>query len=475
MTASAEHDDDVAATAASESTTAHPVATLAASILGSSLAFIDGSVINVALPTIGQSLGAGPAALAWTINAYLLPLGALILFGGAAGDHYGRRRVFLIGLVLFLAASVLCMFAPTQAWLLAGRGLQGIGAALLMPNSLALLGATFTGEERGRAIGTWAAIGAIAGAVGPVIGGWIVDHLGWRPIFLINVPIALGAMWLAVRYVHESRDRRPGSRLDWTGGVVATLALGIFIWGLTAAAEPSTPKWTIGLAIVGGLALMALFVRIERMRGDDALMPRALFGTSTFAGLSLLTFFLYAALGGLIVLLPYVLIRIGHYSGIEAGAAMLPIPLLIGVGSRMMGNIAARIGGRWLLSGGALIVTVGLALYARIDGAGIDYWRDILPPTLIVAIGMAISVAPLTTSVMGSVDADHVGAASGFNSALARIGGLIATALLGFVFAADTTGGILVSRVHVAAIIGAASCMLAALCAVALIRAPDPQ
>lgn len=474
-TSPAGNDRVATATASGSNSARHPTATLAASILGSSLAFIDGSVINVALPTIGQSLGAGPAALAWTINAYLLPLGALILFGGAAGDHYGRRRIFLLGLALFLVASVLCMLAPSQPWLLVGRGLQGIGAALLMPNSLALLGANFTGEERGRAIGTWAAVGAIAGAVGPVIGGWIVDHLGWRPIFLINVPIALGAMWLAFHYVEESRDRRPGSRLDWIGGVVATLALGIVVWGLTAAADPSTHHWTIALALVSGLALMALFVWIERMRGDDALMPRALFGTSTFAGLSLLTFFLYAALGGLIVLLPYVLIRIGHYSGIEAGAAMLPIPLLIGIGSRLMGKVAARIGGRWLLSGGALIVAIGLALYARIDGNGIDYWRDILPPTLIVAIGMAISVAPLTTSVMGSVDADHVGAASGFNSALARIGGLIATALLGFVFAADTSGGMLQSRVHVAAIVGAVSCVLAALCGAALIRAADSQ
>jgi EmrB/QacA subfamily drug resistance transporter len=474
MSHNAPCDHGFASKVKSGGTARHPVAVLAASILGSSLAFIDGSVVNVALPSIGRSLDAGPAALAWTINAYLLPLGALILFGGAAGDHYGRRRVFLIGLIVFLVASVFCMFAPGQSWLLAGRGLQGIGAALLMPNSLALLGATFSGEERGRAIGTWAAVGAIAGAVGPVIGGWIVDHFGWRPIFLINVPIALGAVWLALAYVEESRDRRKGSRLDWLGGLVATLGLGVIVWALTAAADPSTPRWTIILAALTGLAFIAAFVAIEIRRGDDALMPIALFGTSTFAGLSLLTFFLYAALGGLIVLLPYVLIRVGHYSGIGAGAAMLPVPILIGAGSRLMGKVAARIGGRWLLSGGALIVATGLALYARIDAAVIDYWRDILPPTLIVAIGMAISVAPLTTSVMGSVDADHVGAASGFNSALARIGGLIATALLGFVFAAPSIDA-LTHRVHGAAIVGAACSVLAAICAFALIRTPDER
>jgi len=475
MNTSAPCDHVIASHATLEGSTKHPVATLAASILGSSLAFIDGSVVNVALPAIGRSLDAGPAALAWTINAYLLPLGALILFGGAAGDHYGRRRMFLLGLGVFLVASMLCMLAPSLAWLLAGRGLQGIGAALLMPNSLALLGANFSGEARGRAIGTWAAVGAIAGAVGPLIGGWIVDHLGWRPIFLINVPIALGAVWLALRYVEESRDRRTGSRLDWPGGFVATLALGVIVWALTASAEPSTARMTIVVALLVGLACMILFVVIELRRGNDALMPLALFGTSTFAGLSLLTFFLYAALGGLIVLLPYVLIRAGHYSGIEAGAAMLPIPILIGIGSRLMGKVAAQIGGRWLLSCGAILVAIGLALYARIDGSAIDYWRDILPPTLIVAIGMAISVAPLTTSVMGSVDADHVGAASGFNSALARIGGLIATALLGFVFAADENPGTLIARVHVAAVVGAASSALAAACAFALIRAPDSR
>jgi EmrB/QacA subfamily drug resistance transporter len=447
----------------------HPTATIAASILGSSLAFIDGSVVNVALPSIGHALDAGAVALAWTITAYLLPLGALILFGGAAGDHYGRRRVFLLGIALFLLASVLCTFAPSLPWLLGGRGLQGIGAALLMPNSLALLGAGFSGEARGRAIGTWAASGAIAGAIGPLIGGWIVDHLGWRPIFLISLPIAIGAAWLAIRYVDESRDRRKGSRLDWSGGIAATLGLGGIVWALSAAADPATPNVALLSATLGGLACMALFVWIEIRRGDDALMPLALFGTATFAGLSLLTFFLYAALGGLIVLLPFVLIRLGHYSGIEAGAAMLPVPILIGVGSRLMGRVAARIGGRLLLSGGALVVAIGLPLYVRIGSTGIDYWRDILPPTLIVAIGMAISVAPLTTSVMGSVDADHVGAASGFNSALARIGGLIATALLGFVFAATDAADALALRVHVAALAGAACSMLAAIFAFVLI------
>ncbi|MEP7043929.1 MAG: MFS transporter [Dokdonella sp.] len=452
--------------------TAHPIATIAATILGSSLAFIDGSVVNVALPTLARAFDASPADLSWTINAYLLPLGALILLGGAAGDHFGRRRLFQLGIVLFLIASVLCAVAPSLDLLLAGRGLQGLGAALLLPNSLALLGASFSGKERGRAIGTWAAAGAIAGAAGPLIGGWIVDHFGWRPIFLVNLPIGAGAAWLAARYVDESRERREGARLDWSGGIVVTLGLGLLVWALTAAADPATPRGVLLAVLLMGIANIALFTWIEARQGIDALMPLGLFGTATFAGLSLLTFFLYAALGGLIVLLPFVLIRVGGYSGVEAGAAMLPLPIVIGAGSRLMGSVAAKLGGRLLLSSGALVVAAGLALYARIGAGDIDYWRNILPPTLLVAIGMAICVAPLTTLVMGSVDADHVGAASGFNSALARIGGLIATALLGFVFAAGDSDALLLGRVHAAALAGAACSAFAAVCAFALIRKP---
>jgi EmrB/QacA subfamily drug resistance transporter len=450
----------------------YPTATIAATILGSSLAFIDGSVVNVALPTLGRALHAGPAELAWTINAYLLPLGALTLLGGAAGDHFGRRRLFLFGIGLFLVASVLCAAAPTLGLLLAGRGLQGVGAALLMPNSLALLGAGFSGKARGRAIGTWAATAAIAGAIGPVIGGWMVDHLGWRPIFLINVPIGAGAAWLAARYVEESRDHRIEARLDGYGALFVTLGLGLIVWALTAAAEPSTSRAALWATLLAGTAATAAFVAVERRRGADALMPFALFGTAAFVGLSLFTFFLYAALGGLIVLLPFALIRIGGYSAVQAGMAVLPLPIVIALGSRLMGGIAAKLGGRLLLTAGAVVVAVGLALYARIEGGRIAYWRDILPPTLLVSIGMAICVAPLTTLVMAAVDADHVGAASGFNSAIARIGGLIATALLGFVFAAVDEGALL-QRIHVAAFVGVACAVVAAICAGALVRDAD--
>jgi EmrB/QacA subfamily drug resistance transporter len=456
-------------------TTAHPTATIFTSILGSSLAFIDGSVVNVALPTIARDLHAGPAALAWTVNAYLLPLGALILFGGAAGDHYGRRRLFMLGVTIFLAASALCSFAPSIEVLLIARCLQGIGAALLMPNSLAMLGAGFSGEARGRAIGTWAAVGAIAGAIGPVIGGWIVDVQGWRPIFLLNLPIGGGALWLAWRYASESHDKRPGAKLDWAGGAIATCALGALVWALTGAAEQGTSRAALIASAVVGLVLFAVFLKLEAARGADALMPFGLFGTSTFVGLSVLTFLLYAALGGLIVLLPFTLIRVGHYSAAEAGAAMLPIPALIGGASRMMGRVAEKFGGRRLLTTGSAIVAVGLALYARLGSDAMNYWRDVLPPTLIIAIGMAICVAPLTTSVMASVDANHVGAASGFNSALARIGGLIATALLGFVFAVANDAAALVAHIHIAAWVGAVSAASSSLAALLLMKKQTKQ
>lgn len=453
-------------------TPTHPTATILTSIAGSSLAFVDGSVVNVALPTIARDLGAGPAALAWTINAYLLPLGALILFGGAAGDHYGRRRLFAIGVAIFVAASAACVVAPSIGVLLIARAVQGTGAALLMPNSLALLGAGFAGEARGRAIGTWAAVGAIAGAVGPVVGGMIVDAAGWRPIFVVNLPIGALALWLAWRYADESRDDRAGATLDWAGGVLATIALGLLVWALTEATEAAPSAIAIAVTAVVGVATIVAFLRVEARRGADALMPFALFGTATFAGLSLMTFLLYAALGGLIVLLPFVLIRTGHVSATAAGAAMLPLPALIGGASRFMGRVVARTGPRWLLASGSATVAVGFALFARLDAGSLHDWRGVLPPILVVAVGMAICVAPLTTTVMASVDARHVGAASGFNSALARIGGLVATAGLGFVFAA-ADGDTAIARVRVAAMIGAVAAAFAAVAAGMLIGTRD--
>jgi EmrB/QacA subfamily drug resistance transporter len=363
----------------------HPTATLAASILGSSLAFIDGSVVNVALPALDRDLQAGAEGLAWLVSAYLLTLSALILMGGALGDHYGRRRMFLAGIGVFLAASLACAVAPSLSVMLTARALQGIGAALLMPNSLALLGAGFEGEAKGRAIGTWAGVGALAVAIGPVLGGWLVEAVGWRSIFLLNLPIGAAAAWLAWRFVPESRDARAGAKLDLAGAHLVTAALATLTWALTAAAQPGGNATAIMAAAGMGVVLLAFFWWVEVRRGQDALMPLFLMTDPSFIGVTLLTFFLYAALGGLIVLLPFVLIRAEGYSPVAAGAAMLPIPILIGLGSRVMGGVAASIGGRLPLGIGALVVAAGLALYTRVGSGGGTYWGDVLPATLVVA------------------------------------------------------------------------------------------
>ncbi|MEO7177611.1 MAG: MFS transporter [Allosphingosinicella sp.] len=440
--------------------------TLFASILASSLAFVDGSVVNVALPAIGADLQAQASGLQWIVNAYLLPLSALLLLGGAAGDKFGRRRLFLLGIALFALASALCALAPSLPWLLAGRALQGVASAMLMPNSLALLGAAFTGEERGRAIGSWAAAGAIAGALGPLLGGWLVGSVGWRSIFLINLPLAAGALWLGWRHVAESRDETKAA-LDWLGVAAATFALAAITWGLTVLSGGGglvVEGWAV--TVLGAAALLG-FVAIERRRGDRAIMPLAMFGTASFAGLTILTFFLYAALGGLFVLLPYLLIELRGYSPVAAGAALLPLPVVIGLGSRAMGAVAARIGPRLPLTIGPLIVAGGFALAARIGGGG-SYWTSVLPAMLVIAVGMAGAVAPLTTAVMASVDGDHVGTANGFNSAVARTGGLIATALVGTVLAAR--GEALADAFAIAAFVAAGAAAVAGLSALILLR-----
>jgi EmrB/QacA subfamily drug resistance transporter len=448
----------------------NPRATLTATILGSSLAFIDGSVVNVALPALARDLNVDPANVSWTINAYLLPLGVLILLGGALGDHFGRRRVFQIGLLTFTFASLVCAAAPSLAWLLAARALQGLGAALLTPNSLAILGGAFSGEARGRAIGTWAAVGALAGALGPIVGGWIVDTVGWRTIFLINVPIAAGAGYLTWKYVEERKEASSAAPLDAAGAGLATAALGLLTWALTKASESSETHSSSWSAAIGGLFLLGAFVWHEGRLRDRAMMPLAMFAVPRFVGLNLLTFFLYGSLGGLVVLLPFFLIKIEGWLALAAGAALLPVPVLIGLGSRLMGRVAARHGERLPLTIGCGLVVVGLALYGRIGTQGINYWLDIFPATVLVALGMGACVAPLTTSVMTSVDADHVGLASGFNNAVARIAGLMATALLGFVFARQESTATFMVGFRAAALIGAASAALAACSALFLIH-----
>ena len=409
--------------------------TLAASILASSLSFVDGSVLNVALPAIRASYEAGAAEAQWVVNAYLLPLSALLLLGGALGDHFGRRRLLVIGTAVFAAASLVCALAPSLEALLAARGAQGIGAALLLPNSLALLNAAYEGEKRGRAVGIWAAAGAAAAAVAPLLGGWLVDSVGWPAIFYINLPLAAGAIALALLFVAESRDTGAG-RTDYAGALLATAGLGGATYGLTLWSSSGRLGAVAIGSIVGGLLLLLAFLRVEKARQAKAMMPLDLFEDSCFTGLNLVTLLLYGAFGAVMLLVPYVLIEAGGYSPVEAGLALLPLPILLTLGSPVMGQLAARVGPHLPLTIGPMVVAAGMLLGTRIQ-AEASYWSSVLPAMTVMALGMAIAVAPLTSAVLGSVKEKHVAMASGFNSAVARAGGLVATALLGVVLAQE--------------------------------------
>ena len=435
----------------------NPNWTIAATMLASSLAFVDGSVVNVALPAIDADLHGGAAGLPWAVNAYLLPLSALLLLGGALGDRFGRKRVLIAGILLFALASVACAAASSLAVLLVARAVQGVGAALLMPNSLGILGSSFEGEARGRAVGTWAAAGAIASAIGPPLGGYLVDTAGWRAIFYLNLPVAAAAIAVAWRYVEESSPS--AGRLDWLGALLATAALGTLTLALTSWASQHHATLTTWAGAGGGIALLLAFVLVEHRLGDRAMMPLALFGSRPFVGLTVLTFLLYGALGGLLVLLPYLLIVGGGYTPLQAGLALLPFSVVIGTASRLAGRLTGRMGPRWPLTVGPIVAGLGFALLVRVDPQG-SYWASVFPGIAVIALGMAFAVAPLTTAVLSSVDNQHTGTASGFNSAIARTGGLIATALASGVIAA---GAQLTGAFQLAAIIAAALAVVAGL------------
>ena len=430
---------------------AHPRWTLVTCILASSLSFVDGSVLNVALPAIRASFSAGAQDVQWVVNAYLLPLSALLLLGGALGDHFGRRRLLILGTGLFAAASLICALAPALPLLLAARAVQGVGAALLLPNSLALLNAAFSGEKRGRAVGIWAAAGAATAAGAPLLGGWLVDSVGWPAIFYINLPLALGAILLAVAFVDESREAGAG-RTDYAGALLVTAGLGGLTYALTSWAAALRFTTTAAASIAGGVVLIGLFVMVERRRKSRAMLPLDLFANRCFSGLNLLTFLLYGAFGAAMLLLPYVLISAGGYSPVEAGLAILPLPILMTAASPIMGSLAARIGSRGPLIVGPVIAGIGMVL-SRLISPDASYWTSVFPAILVMAAGMTIAVAPLTSSVLGSVEEKHVAMASGLNSAVARLGGLIATALLGSVL--GRKGEALIGGFHAAKFVSA--------------------
>lgn len=403
---------------------------LAATIIGSGMAFIDSAVVGVALPVIGTDLGASLPLMQWVVNGYVLVSAALTLIGGAAGDRFGRRRVFIAGIVVFTLGSIACGLAPGAIPLIAARIVQGFGGALMVPNSLAIIGAAFDEREKGKAIGTWAGATSIAGALGPVLGGWLTDTISWRAIFFINVPFAVLAGLIAWTRLPESRDPHAAARLDWAGATLVASGLAALAFALIEGGEQGWRDPPIVIAGVAGVFALVLFLRVE-MRGAAPMVPLGLFRSRRFSGINLLTLLLYGALGGGLFLLPFDLIRARSYTAAEAGAAFLPFPLVMFTLSRWSGGLLDRFGARPPLIIGPLITAAGLALFA-LSGGG-SYWLTVLPPMLITGFGMAISVAPLTAAVMSAVPDGQVGVASGINNAVADIASLLAVAAFGAV------------------------------------------
>lgn len=396
---------------------------VAAATLGSGLTLLDGTVVNVALRSMGADLDASLAQLQWITNGYFLSLASLILLGGALGDRLGRRRVFVIGTVWFAIASLLCGLAPTAEVLIVARVLQGIGGALLTPGSLAMIQGAFRAEDRSRAIGAWSGLGGIAAALGPLVGGLLIDHASWRWIFLINLPLAVLTVWLAQTWVPETRDPRAHGRFDVTGAALASLALAGTTWALTDAGGPAT----VWAAAVGVLAAVA-FISVER-RTRAPMVPLGLFGDRTFSAANAMTLLVYAALGAILFFLVLQLQTVGGYTALEAGLATLPITVCMLLLASRGGALGERIGPRIPMTFGPLVMAVGtLGLLAV--GPDVTWWRDVLPGLTVFGLGLALMVAPLTATVLAAAPDEEAGIASGINNAVARAGSLLAVAAL---------------------------------------------
>ncbi|MFI6581881.1 MFS transporter [Embleya sp. NPDC050493] len=399
---------------------------LLATVLGSGMAMLDSTVVNVALPSIGRSFDTSLAALQWTVNAYTLTLAGLILLGGALGDRYGRRRVFVIGVAWFAVASLLCGIAPNVQTLIAARALQGIGGALLTPGSLAIIQATFHADDRARAVGTWSGLGGVASAIGPFLGGWLVDAVSWRWVFLINLPLAAVTIVVALRTVPETFDPQPRGRFDVSGAALAALALAGVTWGLVEAQTSPVPAVIAGAA---GVAAGVAFVFVEK-RSREPMLPLDIFRVRLFTSVNIVTLFVYGALGAFMLLLVLELQTVAGYSAQQAGLALLPITMVMLLLSARSGDLARRIGPRLQLTAGPLVCAGGLLTLLGIgsDASFSSYATDVLPGVLIFGLGLAVLVAPLTATVLASVDVGRAGIASGVNNAAARAAGLLTVA-----------------------------------------------
>lgn len=403
--------------------------TIVASVLGSSMAFIDGSVVNVALPYMANDFGVGLSSMQWVVSAYLLMLGALILVGGSLGDIFGELRMFGVGVAAFGVASVLCAFAPDATTLIVFRGVQGVAGALLVPASLAVLTATFTGAERGAAIGQWTAWSGISFVIGPLVGGSLIDATSWRVIFLINVPIALATLLLVVRLGGMKQTRRANLRVDVAGAVLCVTGLGLLVTGFIEQPSRGWSDPVVAGGLAGGAALLGAFVGYE-LRTPLPMLPLRLFRLRNFSVTNVETLSVYGALSGMSVFLTLFLIEFGHFSALRAGAALLPITVVMFFLSPRTGKLSMAIGPRWFMALGPVIAAVGVLYYARLP-AHPSYVRDLLPALLVFAIGLSLTVAPLTTTVLADATAQDAGVASGVNNAVARIGGLLAVSILG--------------------------------------------
>ncbi|MEZ0067502.1 EmrB/QacA subfamily drug resistance transporter [Streptacidiphilus sp. MAP12-20] len=448
---------------------------LAATVLGSALASIDATVVGIALPAIGRDFGVGLAALQWVVTAYTLTLAGLLLVAGSLGDRYGRKRYFLIGVVWFALASALCGLAPNAPTLIAARALQGVGAALLTPGSLAILEASFVPEDRGRAIGAWSGLSGVATAVGPFLGGWLVQAVSWRLIFAINLPVAVLVVVLALRHVPESRDPGTvGARIDIVGGLLVTLGLVGLTYGLIEGPSSGWRSGSVLTALVGGVLLLVAFVRWEAAT-PAPMLPLSLFAARQFTATNVVTFVMYGALGGVLFLLPIQLQQVSGYSALQAGISLLPLTLMMLALSARSGALAARIGPRLQMSVGPCLVGLGIGLLAAVNGSG-SYVTEVLPAVLVLGLGLAATVAPLTSTALSSAPAAHAGMASAVNNDVARAASLIAVAVLpalagitgsAYLHPAEFSAGF-----HRASLISAALCVLSGLLAAALIRNP---